>query len=284
MRRSAIFLLWITIILVIAVGCNSSDTEDKPVLAVSFPMQNAILKEIVGDSIDVITLIPQGSNPETFEPAVTTLRSLERASAFFTLSTPGFEQKITRQIKESGSEIQIVDCSKSIQPIPDSHGKGSADPHLWNSFKNARAIASEMLNYLVSNDPKHAAEYKARTEKLMGRLKAYDDSVASILRAAPSRCFVVIHPTLSYFARDYDLQQIAMEIEGKEPSPRQLSDRIETARGSQALILIHDKERDVSQANIIAHQLSLPVFSVSLNSENWENQLISIAHAIANAR
>ncbi len=112
-------------------------------------------------------------------------------------------------------------------------------------------------------------------------LKATDDSIAGILAESKGKAFAVMHPSLSYFARDYGLRQVAMETDGKEASPRQLAERMEKARKLKAKVLIHDREHSPAQAKNVAEQLGLKLIIVSLNGNDWREEMMKTAHAIA---
>ena len=105
------------------------------------------------------------------------------------------------------------------------------------SFRNLKPESAE-----------DAETYKRNYQKLKGLLKATDDSIAGILAESKGKAFAVMHPSLSYFARDYGLRQVAMETDGKEASPRQLAERMEKARKLKAKVLIHDREHSPAQA------------------------------------
>ncbi len=273
----------VVVICFAAAGCVSKPSDDHPTYSVSYPMEKVLLEGIVGDRFNINTLIPPGTNPENYAPSVSTLISLEKSKAFFRLNTPGFEQNVMARIGSNYSKLDIVDVDKGIARIEGTHRDGEMDPHIWNSVRNARVMASNMVDYLASTDKGNASTYRKNGGRLDVRLKALDDSIASILAGAKGASFVVMHPSLSYFARDYGLRQIAMETEGKEATPRQLADRMNTARESGAKVMIHDRERSSAQAAEIARQLGLRLVVVSLNGYDWEENLVSLAREIAAA-
>ena len=203
---------------------------------------------------------------------MSTLVSLENSDAYFRLNTPGFEEAI---MAKSGNGIQTVDCSRGIKTINGTHGAGHADPHVWTSVKNAQIIADNIFRNLKPESAEDAETY----QKLKGLLKATDDSIAGILAESKGKAFAVMHPSLSYFARDYGLRQVAMETDGKEASPRQLAERMEKARKLKAKVLIHDREHSPAQAKNVAEQLKLII--VSLNGNDWREEMMKTAHAIA---
>lgn len=52
----------------------------------------------------------------------------------------------------------------------------------------------------------------------MAEIDALDKELKVILKDLPDhQKFVVFHPMLGYFARDYHLDEISIEVEGKSP-------------------------------------------------------------------
>ena len=143
--KKAAIILAAALALAGAAACSHKRSNDKPVYSVSYPIQKTLLHAIVGDNAEINTLIPAGTNPETYDPSMSTLVSLENSDAYFRLNTPGFEEAI---MAKSGNGIQTVDCSRGIKTINGTHGAGHADPHVWTSVKNAQIIADNIFRNL----------------------------------------------------------------------------------------------------------------------------------------
>ncbi|MDD4418434.1 MAG: zinc ABC transporter substrate-binding protein, partial [Bacteroides graminisolvens] len=92
--------------------------------------------------------------------------------------------------------------------------------------------------------------------------------------------FMIYHPALSYFARDYGLHQICIEEEGKEPSPAHLSDLIEICKEEEVRIIFVQPEFDRRNAEIIAKQTNTNIVDVNPLSYNWEKEMIHIANSL----
>lgn len=254
-------------------------------LAVSYIPQQAMLKEIAGPDFEVTALVSPGVNPETFDPSVSSVVSLSQSRVYFRMNTPGFEESALKKIRDNNSGMEIIDASRGITRItgthPGPHPDKEPDPHFWSSVKNARLIAANMHSALARLYPERRQALYNNYRRLDEKLKQLDDSLTAILHDCRGASFVVMHPSMSYFARDYGLHQIAMETGGKEASPRQLSQRIEAARRSGARVMIHETEHSPAQAEAIARELGIPMVRISLNSDEWASQLISTANAIA---
>ena len=277
--RKAVAALLLTF-LAVAAGCRHSD-GGSPTISVSFPMQETLVREIVGQGISINTLITPGVDPETFDPSMQTLSELNGSRAYFTLGTPGFEQNLVSKAAGSLKGVEIIDTSKGIRIIDGTHGGHEADPHVGTSLKNAVIIAGNIAESLCRLFPDSARTYRENAARLQSGLRQLDDSVSQILKSEKGAAFVVMHPSLSYFARDYGLRQIAMETEGKEATPRQLQQRMQMARDAGARVMICERGHAPAQSRELARQMGLKLLEVSLNGPEWQRELLRIAEAIA---
>ena len=106
-----------------------------------------------------------------------------------------------------------------------------------------------------------------------------DADVRTSLENADST-FLIYHPALSYFARDYGLKQISIEEGGKEPSPAQLKALIETCRKENAHTIFVQQEFDQRNAQLIADELGVNVVSINPLSYNWAEEMLRVAQAL----
>lgn len=266
-------------------GCVADRKEGRDAIAVSFEPQAWLARQIMGDSVEIVTLLPSGIDPETYQPSISTMKGLGNASVYFTLGTEGFEQSLRDNISKNFPELKIANSSEGVDKIFGSHGNvyqddhaESFDPHILASIKNCIKIAESMEKTLISLYPDKETDIKANGESLKKKLIALDDSITNMnLRGKP---FVIRHPSLEYFARDYGLKQIALNDAGKETSPKQLRQRIDEASRLKPKVMIVEKEHEYSSDFDTARQLGVDTIGVSLNSKTWLNDLIRISHEI----
>lgn len=269
-------------------GCGSGQTDDRAAIAVSFEPQAWMLRQIAGDDFEIVTLLPAGSDPETYQPSISTMKGLGKAEAFFTLGTDGFEKSLASNIASNFPELKIVDCTDGVDKIIGTHGHhahdGHAhdgeefDPHMLSSIRNSIMIAYNMTRYLSVIHPEKADIYRKSGDSLMARLQAMDDSISNMDIAGTS--FAIRHPSLSYFARDYGLSQIALQADGKEASPLQLRKQMEKITDSGTKVFVMEKEHSSPGDEETAKQLGLKTMEVSLNSAEWLDDLMKTANEI----
>lgn len=282
------------ILTVLSMASCGGGIDRKPVIAVSIQPQKWLLEKIVGERMDVVSLLSGSSNPEAYEPDMNHLMSLERSKAYFCIGHIGFEMAIVDKARANNPDIEIVNTGDGIQPMSGTHqgialqhdGKGhqhEVDPHVWTSVKNARVIAANMCKAVVKLDPRHAKQYESNLDKLLGQLDELDGELRKTLGACRGKAFVVWHPSLSYFARDYGLQQIGMEYEGKEMPAKVLKNEIDYARACGAKVFFFQKEFDSRQAAAVNEQIGATMVDINLMNYDWDKELLHIANALRDA-
>lgn len=253
-------------------------------VAVTSPHQRWLVEQITaGDSLDVVCLMGKNVDPETAEPTMSDLARLERATLFFTLgSLTPFERIAIGKIGDGNTRPTPVNTTLDIDLLTDEDNAASADPHVTASLRNLRAMAKVMAARLADEHPAMADRYRRQHQRLDSTLQALDDSISHLLDNAPSRAFIVWHPTFGYFARDYNLRQIAID-DGHELTARHLRDVSDSIRQSGARVMIIQEGVDNRMANAIARELHLTVITIDPAADNPIQQLQIIAHALSSA-
>lgn len=270
----------------LGVSCNSSQPEKKTI-AVSILPQKYFLEKIVGDKYAVTCLLSQGGNPEAYEPDMAHLMNLEKSDAFFKIGNIGFELAIADKVRNNNPDLKLYDTSRGIalihgsHTVSDGHNHG-IDPHIWSSVANARIIAKNMLEAVQSLDPKHSKFYAKNFDALEAELDSLDAKITRMLEPYKGTSFVVWHPSLSYFARDYGLHQISLEYDGKEASAGHLKSKIDEAVSDSVKVFFFQNEFDSRQIEAVNSQIHAKVVTINLLSYDWDNEMLNIANAIAN--
>lgn len=263
---------------VILAAC--SHTEKKPAVAVTFEPQAAVTRTVAGDDFEVVTLLRPGSDPETYDPSMAEMTAMQKAGVYFTFDTPGFEQTAVKRLHENFPAMEVINLSQGIELITGTHGDHGADPHLWTSVRNMRQTLPALAQALAQQQPENADRIAARAMAETTRLQALDDSLASLLAPLRGRSFVVMHPSLGYFARDYGLNQIALETDGKEASPQQMKARLDSASATRPLLVVAESSHNPSQAAQAASMLGTDTISMAFNTTAWDSELLRLAQAL----
>lgn len=254
--------------------------SETPLVIASIPPLEYFAREIGGDDVRIICMAPAGADPETFEPSVASLRKASDGSLFITVGLLPFEDKVARTLSDENPDIATLRLSESINLILGTHGHDEADPHIWGSYRNARKMAAATLTALVEVNPRAADRFQKRFERLDARLDSLDRVTVEKLAPLRGKSFLVWHPSLSYFARDYGLDQIAVGHEHKESSATDLRQRLETAAARDALVFFYQQEMDSRQSEAVTAATGLRPVSLSPLSADIETTLREATDAL----
>lgn len=270
------------IVAICCISCSGhkSDSGKRQVLTVSQAPQKYLLKGIVGDLYDVNVLIPPNADAETFDPSMQTLTSVGESKLFFPVGLAGMEPAIVARIRSGFPSLKIVDTLDGVPLIRGTHAEGDADPHVFSSPRTLKVMARNMLTAMEQNDPQNVAIFRKNYTHLVAELDSLDMEASRYLKNAP-RAFAIWHPSLSYFARDYNLTQLTFEAEGKEASPSQFRHRLDDVIASDARVMIIEPTHGTERPATIARQSRLRTAEINLNTEDWPSQFRALVAALS---
>lgn len=232
--------LYLIILCVILAGCKGTSQKqadsgktsgkEKPAVTVTISPYKYFVDQIAKGKVDVNVMVSNGNNPETYEPYAKQMMELSKSALYLKVGSIGFEQTWMKKLQDNAPDMKVIDTSVGIKPAKTPGG--NIDPHVWMSCSNARIIASNILKALCELEPKNKAFFEKNYQSLLSIIDKRDSTIKESFKKDPDlvRKFVIYHPILTYFARDYQLEQLAIEEEGREPSASQLKSLIERAR------------------------------------------------------
>lgn len=289
-------------LLPVLAGCSYAASDHKPVVSVSVEPQRFLLEKLAGNHVKINVLLPKGADPESFDPSMNALRDLEQSDLYITIGSFPFEEVLRTRISQSNPDLNIVmpegltvlgghHCAHHHESDADhSHSDdcqhheehhGSADPHVWTSVANLRAMAAQMHRRLIEIDPAWRAEYDRRYSAVCVELDSLDAHLTRTLAPLRGQSFLIWHPSLSYFANDYGLTQIAVQADGKEPTPAQLAEMITDAvHGKTPLLIVNETEHNPQLMSALNADLRLPQINISLMQGDLFKTLITLSDAL----
>ena len=277
-------------LLMVAAACGGGSATQSRRLTVSIEPQRYLLESIVGDRWQVGTLLEKGSDPENFDPTVMQLRDVASSQAYFSVGTMEFEKAVADRVASDHAGVKIVDTSRGIDKLQgththehadgSTHTHAAADPHIWSSLPNAIRMASNMLDAIIELDPEGEAYYRANYDSLASRLSELHDSIAVQIAASPRRAFLIWHPSLSYFARDYGLEQIALGAINRELTPVAFKQNIDRAREADSIVMFIQADYDYNRSAEVARQADARTVEINLLDYDLPGQLAAVAKEI----
>ena len=255
MRKIYITLL----IAILCGGCTSRRPADGEPLYVSILPLRSLVQGIVGDDFDIEVLVPPGASPETFEPTPRQFVGLNKARMVFNVGLIDFETTLLAKIED---QAKVVNLSRGIELIAGTCSHGShghththgIDPHVWTSPRALQKMAENAYEAIREAYP-DSVKYETNYRLLQQELKALDERTAARIAASDVEYFIIYHPALTYYARDYGLRQIAIEADGKEPSAKQLTQLIRQAREDGVRRILYQSQFPASAVEVIARDI-----------------------------
>ena len=279
-------LIYILTLFICCACGHTPQQSEKPVITVTLEPLRFFTEAIAGDCFEVVSMVPKGSSPESYDPTPQQLVNLSKSQAYLRIGYIGFEQAWMKKLEANYPTMKVYDTSKGVDLIRTEghwHGnhyhEGGVEPHIWNSTQNASVIADNIYAALCEMDADHQPEYKQRLDSLKQVIARTDADVRTLLANADST-FLIYHPALSYFARDYGLHQISIEEGGKEPSPATLKTLIETCRREGAQVIFVQQEFDQRNAQLIADELGIEIVPINPLSHDWAEEMLRVANAL----
>lgn len=290
MRNLNIILGGILLFLFTACFSPAKKEIDERTITVSIEPMRFLTEQIAGNDWNICSMIPKGNNPETYEPLPEQLIKLAHSKAYFRIGFIGFEQTWMDKLQTNAPQMKVYDTSQGIDFIQEKgmqHGNhyhiGGIEPHVWSSPANVRRIATNIYHALCQISPEDSLSFLKRWKKLDRQIVATDSIIRQLLNKQKAhQTFLIYHPTLSYFARDYGLQQICIEESGKEPSPSRMKTLIDQCKREQVKVLFIQREFDTRNTELIAAELDAQPILIDPLNYNWAEELITIAKKLAN--
>lgn len=261
-------------------------------VAVSVPPQADFVRRIGGDHVQVEVMIPPGYSHVDYPLTPRQVAALSRARLYVAVGHPAFEfeQVQLKSVLRDLPGIQVVNMSRGMQLIAgegegeeDEHGHGGGDPHVWVAPDTVAVAARNIEAALAGIDPAHAAEYRANLQRFEVEIAGLDREIRARLTGRGGDRFMVYHPTWGYFAREYGLQQVAIEAEGKEPSAQRLIQLIDRARRERIKVVFVQAGFPRKSAQVIAEAVGGQVLVADPQDPDWLGNLRRVARELQEA-
>jgi zinc transport system substrate-binding protein len=278
-----IFLL-LTIIFFSSCGRRSTDTGER-VVTVSIAPFKYFVKAIGEEDFRVNVMVPSGANPHIYEPFPKQIAELRKSVGYVSNGYLGFEITWLDRFYDTNRNMKRLALSNNIEPLGSiHHHEGGqvegADPHYWVSPKCAMIMASSVRDFMCELNPDSKNKYEASYQVLLSRIRELDTRTAGLFAGVKKRSFMIFHPNLGYLARDYGLEEIVVEYEGKEPPPSRMRELIDRARNEGIKTIFVQKEYDIKNANAIAHEIGAKLQIIDPLSEDWLESTTEIIDAV----
>jgi zinc transport system substrate-binding protein len=275
MKKYLVFLL----ATLITVGCTNSQKDiNKRIVTVTIEPLRYFTEQIAGDKFTVKTIIPSGNNPETYEPTTKQMIDFSRSDIYIKVGDLGFERTWMKKLTNNAPHIIVVNASDGISLLNSKNG--IPDPHTWTSPANVKKICANIYHSLRDLDEKDSLYFYKRLEELDKKIDAVDFAIRNNISQLKDRSFLIYHPTLTYFANEYKLNQIPIEEDGKEPSASQILNIINKAKTNNIRIMFVQKEFKSRNTDVISNSTNTKIVEINPLSYDWCKEMTSISEKL----
>ena len=239
MRSYRVLLLPLLVLVWLLSGCRGAEVSSTPgadrlTVVASIPPLADFVAQVGGNRVNVVTMVPPGSNPHLYEPTATQMAAVSQAR-LLVVNGAGLEFWVEQVVSAAQNpDLKVLVLSEGMELIQESEG-GQANPHLWLSPKRAMTYVERIRDAMIEVDPAGEATYRANAERYLEELRALDAEIEEAVAHFATR-EVVIYPAWAYFLEDYGLHAAAYvePYPGKEPSPQYLAQVVDVVKRTGA--------------------------------------------------
>lgn len=226
--------LWIFLLLLMLVVGNIGFGLTKIVVSI-YPIYSMV-KEVVGDSAEVVLIVPPSANPHTFELSPKDiLKVMENTKAYITTGyiIGRWEEQLIKALKEKN--VKIIDVSKGIKSLKTPIGE--QDPHIWLSPSNCLVILQNINVGLKETLKEDAEVIERNTAKFKRELEDVVRGYRDLFSKCNIKFLATVRPAWRYLAKDYSLKYVSLfsseETEHGGLTPKELMDFVNTVKEYQ---------------------------------------------------
>lgn len=276
-----VILFFLLLSLLACTGCTGpAEEEVSPAVsvAVTIPPQAEMVREIGDGRVEVVILVPPGSDPHTYEPSLSLVRKAAGADLYLKLGNGLFpvEDMLATRLREMNPDLIVVDTSAGIEYLGT---EGKRDPHVWLSLKNAVVMAGNTRDALVQADPPFREMYQENSGRYIARIDELHQRITAEFSGKDPGLILTTHQAWDYFARDYNLTIVSIERDGKEPTAQDLQNLISQGRRQGVSHVFAEAQESPREAQVVADEIGATVIIIDPLSPDYLASMEQVAMA-----
>jgi zinc transport system substrate-binding protein len=262
---------------------QSNQTEKGKIgVMVTVGPQAEFVKKIGGEKVKVTVMVPPGADPHTYEPLPTQMKAVSDAQIYAEVGSGiEFELSWMDKIRALNPHMKVLNCSHGMVLLPGTEMGESSDPHVWVSPKKAKIMVENIYQGLVQTDPTNKGYYTINRNEYLQQLNQLDENITQTLAKKKNNIIMVYHPSWGYFCHDYNLTQISIESQGKEPTPQGIASLVDQARQKNIKIIFVTPQFSTRNAQVIANEIGGRVVVVDDLNKNYLENMRKVAEAFS---
>lgn len=283
--------IYVIIIFTLFFSCNTKKEESKEnrkqVITVSILPQKTFIGKIAGNDFKVNVLLPPGESPATFTLLPSQLKDIAHSKIWFRVGHIGFEYSWKEKIEQANRQMKVIDLSNGLDLITattiastEAKAEKGINPHIWMSPPLVKQMAKRIADELSVLNPEKGTVYNENYLNFATEIDQLDGKIRSALKDYQGRKFIMFHPSLSYFAREYGLNEYSLEPGGKEPTPQRMTDLVKLANEENIRVIYIQSDLDREQARVFAEEINGKIVEMWPLNPEWAENLLKITYTL----
>jgi zinc transport system substrate-binding protein len=281
--RIAALLVLLAAAVALAVSCGGGGMDGGRIgVAVSIMPQAEFVERVGGDRVEVTVMVPPGANPHTYEPTPRQIAALSEARVYFKVGSGiEFELAWMDKLAAANRDMMVVDTSRGVELLEEEDGgHGGSEPHVWLSPLNARIMVQNIYEGLAAVDPGSRDFFEKNRDAYIEELDRLDREARNALENVERKQFLSYHPAWGYLARDYGLEQISVEVEGKEPSGGDIARAVGLARELGIKVIFVEPQFNPQSARVVADEIGGRVVYLDPLAKDYADNMRRVLKAL----
>jgi len=307
MKKLRLFTVAVSVLFISFCSRREYVASERPLLFVSIPPQAYFLEKICANRYDVQVLLPPGASPHSFEPKPSQMALIAKAKIYFAVGVE-MESAWLPRIAQLNPGIMIVRTDSGIPKInsvppvahihdetahndshlltdeshdAEDHDHEGADPHIWLSPRLVKLQARTMVRALAQMDTAGDSIYRERLAVFERELDTLHHRISNRLEECNSKkTFLTFHPSWAYFAEEFSLRQISVEVEGKEPGLRELAGVVNIAKQNGIFIVLVQPQFSRRVAEVLSRDLGGGTSVADPLARDWSDNLLAVTEVL----
>ncbi|MCC8061944.1 MAG: zinc ABC transporter substrate-binding protein [Rikenellaceae bacterium] len=251
----------IPILTILLIGCGQTPKPKDETIYVSIAPLKYVVEQIADSGTRIEVLVPETTSPESYAPTVQQIKALSDAQIYISTGLIDFEQALETKIESIAPDIHMLNLSENVDILEGECSHGIAghdhgiDPHIWLSPKIVSEMGYRIAGLLGEIKPDSAQIYNGRADRFARRVDTLDRYIRQAVGGAKRNGFAIGHTSLTYFADDYGLDQIAIEADSKEPSVKVMKQLVDSLQRMGVKAVLFQRQTSDAAARTIAREL-----------------------------
>ncbi len=265
----------------------SQTAEEQLGISVSVLPQAYFVERIAGELALVNVMVGPGDDPHSYEPTPNQMRLLDETDLYLSIGVE-FEDAWLPRFQNANPELLISDMSAGVERIPMAFGHegeahGELDPHIWLSPTRVHLLAQNTASALIALDSSRKPVYEENLDQFLADIEALDNYIDNLFKGIKKRQFLTFHPAWGYFADDYDLEMISIEVGGQEPSAELLAEIIRLVDTYEIEAIFLQREFSSNSVQALIEETGVEMIVLDPLAEDWLANMKIMADAFAEA-